>query len=291
MTATTCEAHDLPNDEYHKMPCISSSKLEKFRQSRRVYEALYVTHTLAPKPPTDAMELGTLVHLLVLERDKFNECVAVRPATAPDGSAWNLRKPTHREWRNEWERSCEGKLTPDGDTLATALAMAEAVHSHPKAKKLLAQAGDAERSIFWTDAESDLRCMCRVDYFAPISIDLKSARDVSPGIYANDLVRLGYLRKRAHYLAGLKEVGIEKFVHIAVQNTWPYTVACYELDDYDRDGNSLGAVQRRRLLYDLRECHESGDWREPWEKSIWLLEAPAWAHREQLYSVGADHDG
>src|SRR5262249_7036551 len=151
-----------------------------------------------------------------------------------------------------------------------------------RAHALLNQKGEPEFSIFWTDKQTGLPCKCRVDYMPTevlsdprgVAVDLKTAADPSPKEYASSLVRLGYHRKLRHYQAGLNAYtgSQQPFVHIAAGTSPPYVVASYEVDDtHPNDGFPLGAEQRRRTLTALAECLDSGDWREPYEKSVVTL--------------------
>lgn len=276
--------------EYHASDAIGASMLETFRHSRRLFQALYVTRTIEPSPPTPAMELGTLVHLRILEPERFAECVAEPyPETAPDGKEWLRRKGSdHERWWAEEVEARAGKIAATENTLATVEAIAESVGRNWHARRLIDRHGTPEFSIFWTDKETGLRLKCRVDWMAEIPLDLKTTTDPAPGPYARQIVKLGYHRKAAHYLAGLQQFTGEPtpMVHLAVGTSAPYPVAVYEIDDRDanRSSRSLGAEQWRETLRQVAECMSSGDWSEPYEREIVALRLPGWAFSEDAYS-------
>lgn len=92
-TATTpvgIPCPDLSNEDYHAdTGAFSASALEDFRDSRRLFEARYITKTLPPKAATPAMELGTCVHLRILEPERYFATLAEPfPEEAPDGKKW-----------------------------------------------------------------------------------------------------------------------------------------------------------------------------------------------------------
>lgn len=287
-TATkTAEHRPMSSEEYHAHPALGASMLETFRESRRKFHALYVAKTMPSPPPTAAMQLGTLVHLRLLEPEKFTARVAEPfPALAPDGKKWLRRSGSDHEkwWQDELDKR-EGLIACDEQALDQIKSIVKAVRANSRANWLLSQQGEAEYPIFWTDPDTGLDCKIMVDWFAAIKLDLKTTYDPSPAAYAKSLVSLGYHRKLAHYKCGLSHYcGDEtEFVHVAIGTTEPYCIACYEVDDRDRQGFNLGAAQRRRTLYELAECYRTGDWREPWEKSVVTLQLPPWAFSEDAY--------
>lgn len=288
-TMLNARHEQLSADDYHAHPAIGASMLEDFRKSRRVYYGRHVAREIVAPEPSEAMTLGTLLHLRLLEPARFVGCVDVFPETASDGLEWNWRKPSHREERDKLQSGYDGvsRWLVQRDTLAEIEAIAEGVESNQTARAILRQPGEPEYSIFWTDEETGLECKCRVDWFAETPLDIKTTRDPAPESYAKQVVGLGYHRKLAHYKAGLRALLGKKvdLVHLAIGTVKPYTVGQYNLLDFDRDGHSLGAGQRRMLLHKLKCCIDSGDWREPWEKGVVDLEIPNWAHGEDVWQL------
>jgi hypothetical protein len=275
--------------DYHACAGVGSSMLECFRDSRRTYHARYVAKTEPPPGPTAAMQLGTLVHLKLLEPARFDEAVAAPlPEVAPDGKAWLRRKGSdHEKWWAEELESRAGKIAADQETLATVDLIVASVLSNWHARKLLERDGEPEFPIFWHDKETGLPLKCLVDWWSSLPLDIKTTRDPSPQAFAKDCVTLGYHRKRAHYLAGIQAFSGEDLplIHLAVGNQPPFACCCYELDDTDWDGKSLGFRQWRKTLRQLAECYETDDWSEPYERQIVSLRLPGWAFSEESYSI------
>lgn len=287
-TGFTCE--QLPAERYHAHEAIGASMLEDFRKSRRLFEARYVTKAIAAKEPTPAMELGTLIHLRILEPQRYERDLAPpAPDVAPDGKKWLRRKGSdHERWWEEYEESVAGKIIADNETRAMVEAIAKSVYAKPWAERLLRGDGKAEFSIFWTDAETGLPLKCRVDWFAAISVDLKSTNNPAPAAYARSLVGLGYARKLAHYRAGISAfTGKDaEFLHIAIGTEVPFPCGCYEIDDrdyYDSRTPRLGEQQWRRTLKELAECVETGDFSDPFERQILELKLPNYAFTEDQW--------
>lgn len=277
-------------EQYHAHPATGASMVEDFIASRRLFEARYVTHTMPPRAPTRPMQLGTLIHLRILQPKLFPDKVAEPyPEQAPDGKNWLRRKGSdHEKWWADEVAKREGKIDVTVDELRTIEAVTESVLSKRWAKTLLRSDGESEFPIFWTDAETGLRLKCMVDWFSKFSLDLKSTVDPSPLPYARTLVRLGYHRKLANYRAGLIAFTDDPdvhFIHIAAGTEAPFPAGAYEIVDNDRDGKSLGHRQWRRALREIAECYESGNWEEPYEREIVALQIPGWAFTEDAYQL------
>lgn len=293
---TNAKHVDMTSTDYHAHPAIGASMLECFRESRRTYYARYVEKSEPAPEPSAAMVLGTLVHLMLLEPERFPQSVAdPYPETAPDGKNWLRRKGSdHERWWAEEVAKRDGKIPCDVDLLSRLDRIVKSIRGNERAAKLLAQEGKTEFTILWRDKHTGLDCKCRVDFMPtsliadprPVAVDLKTTDDPAPQPYASSLVRLGYHRKLKHYQAGLNAYtgSQQPFVHIAAGTCPPYAVASYDIDDrHPNDGFPLGAEQRRRTLRNLAECIESNDWREPWEKSVVTLSLPSWAFSEEAY--------
>jgi hypothetical protein len=287
---------DEPAEVYHSRDENGASMLEDFRDNRRYYRARYIDRTHPGKEPTPAMLFGTMVHLLVLEPDRFADMVADPmpdlSGNAPDGKKWNRRKGSDHEawWQEELDKRA-GKIAADQKTLDRVTAAANAIKSHPVVASILDN--DAgEVSHYWTDEETGLRCKCRVDWLASnCAMDIKCAVDPSPAGFARRIVQLGYHRKLAHYLDGLQACHGEPvpLVHVAVEPEWPHRVGVYEIDDL-RDGVALGRQQRREVLSQLASCLQNDEWSEPWETGVTALRIPNYAWNENDYTFGGSDD-
>lgn len=62
---------ELSNEAYHKRPELSSSALKQFSKCPHYYHQHWPLDKR--KPPTPAMEFGTLIHTLCLEPDEFEQ--------------------------------------------------------------------------------------------------------------------------------------------------------------------------------------------------------------------------
>lgn len=70
---------ELSGDDYHRMPGISKTGLDKLDQNPEIY----LTNKRNPKPGTPAMDVGQAYHHLILEPETFNDYFAIKPQGAP----------------------------------------------------------------------------------------------------------------------------------------------------------------------------------------------------------------
>lgn len=273
----------MPAERYHADEAIGSTMLEVFRESRRLYEARYIKKTIPAKEPSAVMERGTLIHLRLLEPERFSAETALIPSDAPQ-----RRSKVDKEWWASFEETNKDKHLITADDLACINGAAESVLSKRWASKLLRGDGQPEFSIFWNDKETGLRLKVRVDWFAlPVSTDLKTTGDAAPAKFVRRCVDLGYHRKHAHYLAGIQAYTGDKdplMVNVAVSTSPPFSSGAYNINDFDSRMNArLGVMERRNVLRDLAKCYDTGDWSDTWENEIMELAYPAYAFTQSAY--------
>lgn len=253
--------------EYLAAPGVSQSQLKDLAVSPLHYHARHVAK-MAPRETTAAMRLGSALHALVLEPETFDSSYVVQ--------TWDARTKAGKEERDAALAS--GRVVLDGDDADDLRSMAAALMAHPVASRILAERVHTEHPIFWTDADSGLRCKARLDAVSAIGsasaiVDLKSTTDASPEGFARQVANLGYHVQAAHYLDGWRACGgdAETFVFVVVEKSAPYAVAVYELDT---EALAIGDMKRRSLLDLLAECRRADRWPGYQTQTISL---PRWA--------------
>jgi hypothetical protein len=250
----------LANVDYHADPAVSASHLHAIAQSPYHYWARFLDPDRKQVEPTAAMRLGTLVHCAVLEPDELSKRYGVcLPRNTKAG----------KEMAAEMEAAGIEAVTASDMALATA--MAASVRSHQEAAMLL-RAGRAEQSFWWDDPTTSLRCKCRPDWYNGTTVvDLKTTTDASPAGFAKSVATFRYHVQASHYLAGLH--GAERFVFIAVEKSYPYAVAVYELD---ADALSIGSQLQKRDLQLIADCRSISEW-PGYGNTCQMLSLPKWA--------------
>lgn len=235
----------MSRDDAYYADCTrqSHSMLEVWRSSVSLYYHRFVARTLPAPPGTADMVFGTGFHTMVLT-----------PQTPIPSECEKDRALLER--------------------------MAHAVLRHEQATLILDRQAHTEKVIEWDDAESRLPCKAKLDLVTDsgLVVDLKTSRDPSAASFARDVVRYGYHRQAAHYLAGawhaLKLDG--PFLWIVVGKLPPHEVCLYTPDGEALD---LGRRQTDEDLAGVAQALQTGVW-ESRGARVRQLSLPRWAFCE-----------
>lgn len=252
---------DMSNEDYHGGPGTSSSNLKVLMQKTPAH----LKHQKANrKPPTDNMKLGTAVHCLVLEPEKFNDEIAVLPSL-------DRRTKKGKEEYENFKIQSEGKTIITAEQHDKARFMAESVLTHPDAGHFLEDVL-VEQSIYWwyrsgdVDDDTQYKELLKVRPDAlsktyAMCIDLKTTDDATETAFMKSIEKYYYHLSAAMYLEGinqcqplLKEMGhfaYTNFLIIAVENQPPFLSRCIEImPEYLR----IGREHYRRAVQRLHEA-------------------------------------
>lgn len=246
-----------PYDYFGDYSKVSKSMLWTFRRSRQEYYRRYVKQDAPEETQSSQMELGTVVHTMLLEPLKTSEVCAVAPYD-------DFRKKEAREWKRSAEAAGKIILKPDEHSLCVAMRDSMAnTFGH-----LLSQPGPVEEPILWVDRESEIHCKCKPDKIVEVNdetwvLDVKTTSDATPQAFRKSCENFGYWLQDAHYRAGVERVAASPvlFVFLVVQNCWPYHSAAYTLD---KESQAKADEMRAELLAQLKYCHQQADWRDWW---------------------------
>lgn len=156
--------------------------------------------------------------------------------------------------------------------------MHDSVMNHPDAGELFESDGNSEVSIFWDHARTGKKIAVRIDRLVsilPYWIELKTARNVSPGLFFNDCARLHYDIQIALYNDGLISCGINKTpLIVAVQNTAPYDCVVFEVP---KTVLMIGLEKYEKAIDTLLECKKTGTWPSCTNNERVQFAVPNWA--------------
>jgi hypothetical protein len=275
---TTVEAPQiidgLPAETYHAdRTSISSSGLRALLNPGCPAQFKYDRDH--PQPHKKEFDLGHAAHLLVLGEGPELEVI--------DFPDW--RKKDAQIQRDEAYLADKiPLLTKDHDMVQ---AMAEAIRQHPVAGPLFTPGtGLAEQSLFWTDPRTGVRCRCRPDWMPHrgdgrlVVVDYKTAKAIDEAALQRAVYERGYHAQAAHYLDGVKALGLHgdqepAFVFVFQAKTAPYLVHLVELDF---PALALGAARNERALRTYAECERTGVW-HGFNDRITYLPLPPWAEK------------
>jgi hypothetical protein len=259
---------DLPEDQYHSHPALSSTQARQLLES----PAKYHYAKSHPQPHKDAFDLGTAVHTKVLGVGQ--EAVVL---DFPDFRT-NAAKAARDEAR------AAGQLVITAAQMTQVDGMAEAVLAHQKARTLFEQDGNSEASVFATDPDTGVNMRARFDFLPsfmqdnPRCVDLKTtAKSAHPDEFAKTVANLGYFIQQEWYLhtygiaTGDFDTGME---FVVVETEAPHLVGVYPLS---MEFAEIGRKKTRQALEKYALCAAQDIWpgydteADPLQPPTWLM--------------------
>lgn len=276
MTPPAAGIWDVTATQYYAdTSAVSHSMLEVFRQSTPLYAARFVFGSVEPPEQTPEMRLGSLTHLAILEPDvwfarriepRVDRRTKAGKAAAEDFERFKLEHPDDLFVGQEEESEVN--------------TLARAAQRHPVLAAILAADGLNERALRWSDPVHERHCKCKVDriLFSGLLLDLKTASDPTPAVWAKAATNYGYHRQAAWYLDGAwRAVQADgPFVFAVIGKKPPHEVICYTLD---AEALALGQTQNRSDFDRLAECYKSDQWGSRWPE-VHQISLPKYAFYE-----------
>lgn len=229
-----------------------------------------------PQPPSDAFDLGHVVHSLVLGRGA--EFVVLDPAVhglKKDGAIADNPRATATWKAADADARAQGKTPIHIDVHAAAVAMQMAVFRNPDANAAFAGDGKPEVTIYATDPETGVRLRARYDWLDGNNVvDLKTARSAEPRQFERAAASFGYHIQEAFYrhVAGIAGLHIERFRFVAVEKTEPYLVTVHE---WDGEARQYAARLVRDAIRLYHSCVETNSW-PPYEGGVHEMALPTY---------------
>jgi exodeoxyribonuclease VIII len=233
--------------EYHNDTAVGSSTLKTIIQKTPAHVAMRSTIN------SEIANMGTAVHCAILEPEKFQDTI--------------IRGPVDRRG-NRWKEACaeaeiNGQLVLIEEEFDNVARIRDAVFAYKTARELLENKLVAERSLFWTDKETGVRCKARPDLNTKdhLIVDVKTTVSAHPESFMRDVLKYGYHIQEAHYVDGAyathENFDIQGFVFLCIEKVEPFACAVYRLDAATvREGLNL----RNKALKTYQQCSEFGVW-------------------------------
>jgi len=237
---------------YDTIAALSSHRLMAMRSSPRHAQVF------RERMDTDALRLGSMAHLAVLEPEKFHERVVISPK-------FDRRFKDQKEAAKLFEVQNIGKEIVDRQMFDTISAIHESLADHPAASKLLKLCQNREHSLVWNDRAGTL-CKARPDLYSlehGICCDLKTIKHGggNPEEFIRNSVTSGrfYHWQAAFYLRGFMhlEMPITTWIWIVVETEEPYAVSCVKAS---QDILEYGRQEITPHIEEYAECARTGNW-------------------------------
>ena len=232
---------------YRALPAMNSTTIKAGRDSMRHMKRAKES----PKQPSPEMRMGTALHCLVLEPEKF-----ARTYRACDIECDKAAK-AYKSFAAECDH--EGVEPLSFYEAAQLAEQRRNLMEHPEAGAILREGGLSEYVALWQDHETGFACKARLDRYVPgvVALDIKTTKCARDDAFSKQMYDLGYWMQLAFYHEGFRRAsGVDTpFTIIAVENVEPYLVNVFSLDDYTRQ---CGIAENHAILRRWAECVRTG---------------------------------
>ena len=244
---------DIDEQVYRSDPAIAASDLKyAIDHGLEAFNIYKYGENNPPRIATPAMKFGSMCHKFVLEPKLFPvsyQLLDDKRTKAGKAQALSLQ-----------EKGIETFTSSDMDTMKgmyKSLCLNEFTNKTIIWDTLKDTRGLAKQSYWWKHRETGLQCKCRCDYVIDdMVIDLKTTGEggASPEAFTRTIASFKYFLQAAHYLQG---TGAKRFIFVAVEKVFPYSVGVYELSPHFIE---RGYELQEQTLSDIKNAQESGIW-------------------------------
>jgi hypothetical protein len=254
----------MPHAEYSKLDAVNWSTAKELAVSPKQYQFALTNQ----RDETAALRFGLALHAIVLEPEAFpTKFVTYRESkTTGEGAK--------KRWQAFQDENAD-KTILSIEEHDRVVAAGNAILTHPLARRYLCD-GLREQVITWNDEATGIACRGRVDYAGTHLVEVKTAAQLDPRIFAAQAARLLYPEQCAFYRRGLRANGIEVDdtpILVVVENCGPHDVLVYRLP-----GDVMLAADEKvsALLALLKKCRDTDTWPGRSEEEL-DFQLPAWA--------------
>ena len=248
----------MPESEYRAHPAVAHSDLKNMKRSP-AYAQECRSH---PKPSSKAMNLGTAIHMALLEPKRWMDEVDIDPQHPDGGYPAGWRNTSAYKERAAYMREAGKLLVPAADFHAVGQIL-DNVQRNTVGNMILDTMQGTEWSCFAYDEENGLHRKCRPDILIPdaqTAVDVKTTAVAHTAwTFARHAHSMGYYTGAPYYLDTLALSGhdFEHYLFLVVSVEPPFEVNAYALD---HDSMEQGRKDYRELLAQWADCQRRGNW-------------------------------
>lgn len=259
---------NMTHEEYLAYPAISRSMLMTLAKSPRHYWWEYLSGKAEPED-TKPMQIGTALHALVIEPDRFADHIAIVPddIKRPTKTQINAKNPSEKtveqiEWWEQFEKRNADKIALRQSEIDEIQLMADAINENEYASKLLSQRGHTEATIIWKDEQTGIKLKWRGDHILSdftIMHDIKTTANASRRSMQRSIIDYGYDVQVHMGMEAARALGKDPqtFLFTAVEKKPPFCVGLYTADEMVLQS---GEKRFRDLLTLLSNCIADNHW-------------------------------
>jgi exodeoxyribonuclease VIII len=265
----------LTEAEYDRIDAVRSTTVKMLQTHTPAHIQFALDH---PAPDTDAMDLGTAVHIAILEPDSFEDRVVEMTLPGP------FRSKVAKAERDAFMAEHSGKIVLKVDSYTAVLGMRDGAHANPLAHRLLTGTGENELTLVWNDT-AGIKCKARLDRFTvwdnwATVVDLKTTRVVANhNAIAGEAARFGWAIQQSFYLRGIDHLygpKTRRFVFLVTEKDPPHLTCVCEIEQESMEW------ARNRIEQDVKylaHCMSENTW-PGYAADARQIRLPAWTTRE-----------
>lgn len=260
----------MPEEVYRLVDAVNYSSLKELSDDST--PAHYRWAIANPRPPSAAMEKGTLWHTALLEPDKLKDRYHFWKEAKLNGAT-----KEGKAQKAAADLAAGGKVQVYHEDAQELQEIYRLFKAHPTAPGILSSRL-IEGTAFWIDEDTGLLCKCRPDAVLDVGavFDIKTFCDrVSDRAFAREIALRLYHWQAAFYLDGLTKAtgkAHNQFVWLAIEKSAPYGMRLLKAKSTVIEKGREGY---KKALMRLKECRESGSW-PGYPPEVTDIDLPGW---------------
>ena len=266
--------------DYHAIKALSNSSLSVLKRSPTEFYKRFITGEMKSQE-TEAMLLGSVVHMLALEPERFDAQYVVihGPINPRTGKPYGRDANKFTQWLDA-EMALQTRKVLVREEFANSLAIAKAFQAHPTIAAIMASRTEklfeSECSMEYEIGDDKVEMKCKIDFVCPaerLIIDLKTTSDPSPYAWSWSAEDFGYHRQAAIYSDAMQAKYGEpfRFLFGVVRSKEPYEAAVYELD---AESIQRGRSEYEALIEQYVDRKAKNDWLSEWQRGVFSINVP-----------------
>ena len=266
--------------DYHAIKALSNSSLSVLKRSPTEFYKRFITGEMKSQE-SEAMLLGSAVHMLALEPERFDAQYVVihGPINPQTGKPYGRDTKKFSQWLDA-EMTLQTRKVLVREEFANSLAIAKAFQAHPTIAAIMASRAEklfeSEYSMEYEIGDDKIEMKCKIDFVCPaerIIVDLKTTSDPSPYAWSWSAEDFGYHRQAAIYSDAMEAKYGEpfRFLFGVVRSKEPYEAAVYELD---AESIQRGRSEYEALIAEYIDRKAKNDWLSEWQKGVFPINVP-----------------
>lgn len=288
----------IPASEYHAWDIASRSMLTKLADTRHYTPADVRHEMLTAKPDTDALALGSALHVALLEPARYAKAVAIGPVNPKTGRTYERDT---KAWE-EAEHAGDTAVLLTTDQATKVPLMAAALRAHPQARAIFERATERELSVvvnldldelaaehgvgdYWrlrSDDDAQLLAKARLDMLCPdvaLVADLKTSVAATEWELRKSVTDYGYYQQSALYPHMARAAGfgdVRHFALVVVRSEEPYRAAVLRVTE---ESQRIGWQELLPAMALAARCYRLDDW-PGWPEGVIDVDVAEWKLRE-----------